>query len=203
MVLGTAAYMAPEQAKGKPVDKRADIWAFGVVLYELSTGKRLFKGDDVSDVLASVLKDTPDFDAVPSRLRPLLQACLERDPKKRLRDIADASLIGPVNLAAATPGNESISRRWMWLAITATFAIAAIAFAALYFTQPVAAPAGLTRFAIEPPPGYRFNNTRGGAPQFAFSPDGSSIVFTANPLDDPNSPNTLWITPFPRMDNDS
>ena len=65
MILGTAAYMAPEQAKGKPVDKRADIWACGVVLYELATGKRLFKGEDVSDILASVLKEQPDFDAVP------------------------------------------------------------------------------------------------------------------------------------------
>ena len=96
MILGTAAYMSPEQAKGRPVDKRADIWAFGVVLYEMLTGQRAFTGDDVSDLLVSVLRDTPDFSALPSatpvRLRQLLLRCLEKDPKLRLRDIGEARL---------------------------------------------------------------------------------------------------------------
>jgi Tol biopolymer transport system component len=94
MIIGTAAYMSPEQARGRAVDKRADIWAFGAVLYEMLTGARAFKGDDVSDTLASVLKDTPDLAAMPSttpmRLRNLVQRCLERDIKMRLRDIGEA-----------------------------------------------------------------------------------------------------------------
>ena len=96
MILGTAAYMSPEQARGKPVDKRADIWAFGVVLYEMLTGKRLFDGETVTDVLAAVLKTEPDWGALPSTTPPavvhLLRRCLERDPKRRLRDIGDARL---------------------------------------------------------------------------------------------------------------
>jgi serine/threonine-protein kinase len=91
MILGTAAYMAPEQAKGKSVDKRADIWAFGVVLYELRTGERLFKGEDVADILAQVLTKEPPLEHVPVKASRLLRRCLEKDPKKRLRDIGDAS----------------------------------------------------------------------------------------------------------------
>ena len=94
VILGTAAYMSPEQARGRTVDKRADIWAFGVVLYEMLTGQRAFRGDDISETLASVLKDTPSFDALPDstplRLKRLLERCLERDPKTRLRDIGEA-----------------------------------------------------------------------------------------------------------------
>ena len=96
MILGTAAYMSPEQAKGKPVDCRADIWAFGVVLFEMLTSRRAFDGDDVSDVLASVLKTEPDWTALPAHLpapvRRLLGRCLEKDPKRRLRDIREGML---------------------------------------------------------------------------------------------------------------
>ncbi|MEN3338576.1 MAG: eukaryotic-like serine/threonine-protein kinase [Acidobacteriota bacterium] len=94
MVLGTAAYMSPEQARGYPADKRADIWAFGVVVFEMLSGRRLFTGDTISDTLASVLKTEPDWHLLPStldtRLRALLRWCLEKDPKRRLRDIGDA-----------------------------------------------------------------------------------------------------------------
>src|ERR1700687_4316547 len=93
VILGTAAYMAPEQARGKVVDKRADIWSFGVVLYELLTGERLFKGDDISEILAGVIKEKPDLSAVPARVKPLLERCLEKDPAKRLRDIGDVELL--------------------------------------------------------------------------------------------------------------
>src|SRR3954463_12162138 len=90
LILGTAAYMSPEQARGKPVDRRADIWAFGVVLFEMLAGRRLFAGETVSDTLAHVLTRQPDFDEVPAEVRPLLRRCLERDPKQRLRHIGDA-----------------------------------------------------------------------------------------------------------------
>jgi Tol biopolymer transport system component len=89
-ILGTAAYMAPEQARGKPVDKRADIWAFGIVLYEMLTGRRAFHGEDVSSVLAAVIQSEPRWDGVPAEVRRLLESCLEKDPRKRLRDIGDA-----------------------------------------------------------------------------------------------------------------
>ena len=82
--------MSPEQARGKPVDKRTDIWAFGVVLYELLTGERLFKGEDASETLAQVLTKQPDFARAPAKARRLLRECLEKDPKARLRDIGDA-----------------------------------------------------------------------------------------------------------------
>ena len=94
MILGTAAYMSPEQARGKTVDKRADIWAFGVVLYEMLSGTRLFDGESVSDVLAAVLTREPDWNALPASTPPgvlrLLHHCLEREPRRRLHDIADA-----------------------------------------------------------------------------------------------------------------
>src|SRR5262252_3619760 len=85
MILGTAAYMAPEQARGKAVDRRADIWAFGVVLYEMLTGEQLFQGETVSDTLAAVLTREPDLTRVPVKVRRLLQLCLQKDPKQRLQ----------------------------------------------------------------------------------------------------------------------
>ena len=106
LILGTAAYMSPEQARGKPLDKRSDIWSFGVVLFELLTGERLFIGETVSDVLASVLKTDLDFRMLPREtpvpVRRLLRRCLERDPKQRLRDIGDAR----IEIDAAVAGEE-------------------------------------------------------------------------------------------------
>ncbi|MBK5299175.1 MAG: serine/threonine protein kinase [Vicinamibacteria bacterium] len=96
VILGTAAYMAPEQARGAAVDKRADIWAFGAVLFEMLTGKRLFVGDSVVDVLGAVTREPIDFvrlpPGTPSPLRELVSRCLERNPRNRLRDIGDARL---------------------------------------------------------------------------------------------------------------
>jgi serine/threonine protein kinase len=96
MILGTAAYMAPEQARGKAVDRRADIWAFGAVLYEMLSGRRAFEGDDISITLASVLKDEPKWTELPADLPPaitrLLRRCLEKDPRRRLSAIGDARL---------------------------------------------------------------------------------------------------------------
>jgi len=96
VILGTAAYMSPEQARGKPVDKRTDIWAFGCVLYEMLTDKRAFAGDEVSDTLAFIITKEPDWNALPAStppaIRRLLGRCLEKDPKERLRDVADARI---------------------------------------------------------------------------------------------------------------
>src|SRR5207248_7089233 len=94
VILGTAAYMSPEQARGKTVDKRADIWAFGVVLFEMLSGRRAFEGETISDVLAKVIEREPDWSALPgatpTRLRALLRRALKKEPKARLRDIGDA-----------------------------------------------------------------------------------------------------------------
>src|SRR5262249_7438964 len=87
IILGTAAYMSPEQARGKPVDKRADIWSWGVVLYEMLTGEPMFKGDDAAETLAAVIHKQPDLEQVPVKVRRLLGECLQKNPKLRLRDI--------------------------------------------------------------------------------------------------------------------
>ena len=96
MVLGTAAYMAPEQAKGLTVDKRADIWAYGAVLFEMLTGRKLFDAGDLSEMLASVLVKDPDISSigshVPAHIRSVVRQCLVKDPKERLRDIGDVRL---------------------------------------------------------------------------------------------------------------
>ena len=93
VILGTAAYMAPEQVMGKSVDQRADIWAFGVVLYELLAGRRPFQGDGPPQIMAAVIRDEPDLTAIPARARPLIEHCLQKDPRKRLRHIGDTALL--------------------------------------------------------------------------------------------------------------
>src|SRR5204862_6400919 len=109
MILGTAAYMSPEQARGKVVDKRTDIWAFGVVLYEMLTGRRLFHGETVPDILVAVLNSEPDWAALPagSPVR-LLRRCLEKDPKKRLRDIGD---VFPLEVGEKGAGVDTAPRQ--------------------------------------------------------------------------------------------
>ena len=109
MILGTAAYMAPEQAKGRPADKRSDIWAFGCVLYEMLTGKRPFDGEDVSDTLANVLKIEPDWSALPSEIPPaipiLLQSCLTKDRRRRVADISTALFVLEKAASLAAPAS--------------------------------------------------------------------------------------------------
>ena len=118
VILGTAAYMAPEQARGKVVDKRADIWAFGVVLYEMLTGRRAFEGEDVSSIMAAVIQSEPRWDGVPASVRRLLESCLEKDPKKRLRDIGDVWKLLGDQPAVPTPNADAASlagqpRHWL------------------------------------------------------------------------------------------
>jgi len=93
MIMGTAAYMSPAQARGRAVDRRADVWAFGVVFYEMLTGERLFSGETVSDTIAAVLTKEPGLGRVPARWRRLIGKCIEKDPRKRLRDIGDVWLL--------------------------------------------------------------------------------------------------------------
>jgi serine/threonine-protein kinase len=136
VILGTAAYMAPEQAKGRPVDKRADIWGFGVLLYEMLTGRRAFDGEDVSDTLAAVLTREPDLSALPAGTPPsivsLMRRCLERDPKRRLRDIGEARLAleaPAVAVPAAVPDPAPLPARAVSTRSTAVWRLVAAALA--------------------------------------------------------------------------
>jgi Tol biopolymer transport system component/predicted Ser/Thr protein kinase len=174
VIMGTAGYMSPEQARGKPVDKRADIWAFGVVLYEMLTGRPLFAGDTVTDILASVVKDAPELDLLPAGTQPhirrLLKRCLRKDPALRLRDIGEAriALDEPAEAPAAPPPATAPSRPYAWIAA----GVLAIALAAvMLWNRPAAAP--------PLPPLLRFEAdtmlSRGR--DMAISPDGSRIVY--------------------------
>lgn len=163
-ILGTAAYMSPEQARGRNVDKRADIWTFGVVLYELLTGVRLFAGGDAMETLGAVIHKEPDLSAVPEKARPLLRACLEKDPKKRLRDIGDAPrLLSQSAAPAAARGGFN----WGWAA-AGVLGIAAAALALVHSggTSPAA---DVMRFTVSLPssvvPGF-----------LAISPDGRKLA---------------------------
>ena len=172
IILGTAAYMSPEQARGKTVDKRADIWSFGVVLYEMVTSKNLFAGEDLTDTLASVVKVDPDISDAPSELHPLLKKCLEKDPRKRLRDISGVDLLLDLGRAkAAVHGevlstSEARSKKWLWPAVSAILAVIAISVSFVHFQEP--APVQQTlRYQI-PTQSLRF---------LTVSPDGRHLAY--------------------------
>jgi serine/threonine protein kinase len=168
MILGTASYMSPEQARGKAVDKRADIWAFGVVLFELLTGKRLFDGETVSDTLAAVLKTEPDLNQVPAKVRRLLEACLQKDPKQRLQAIGDWRLVLTDMHPQAAPAPKS---KLPW-AVATVFALAFGALAFVHFREKVPVMEEM-RFQIQAPE----NATLG--PLLKLSPDGHKLAFSA------------------------
>jgi Tol biopolymer transport system component len=194
VIMGTAAYMSPEQARGAAADKRSDIWSFGVVLYEMLTGSQLFGGATVSDSLAAVLKTDPDWSALPSNTSPairrLLRRCLERDRDRRLADIADARLEIDEALAAPAPATApSMAVRGRgWMAAFGLAALAALALAFVHFRE--ASPeAPVLRSTILPPESteWDFSNGR-GLP--ALSPDGRRIVFGARTTDGKSQ---LWV----------
>ena len=175
MILGTAAYMSPEQAAGKPVDKRADIWAYGVVLWEMLTGERLFAGETISHTLAAVLKDEPDWNRVPVKVRRLLQRCLQKDPKKRLRDIMDGMALLDEDLAREIARPSAAARsRWPWV-VAAAACLMAATLAFVHFREKAPARPEVARFQIRLPDKVAF--TPGSTP--ALSPDGRHLAFTA------------------------
>jgi Tol biopolymer transport system component len=192
VILGTAAYMSPEQARGKSIDKRADIWAFGVVLYELLTGKRLFQGEDVSHTMAAVIMQEPQLDAIPAPVKHMLKACLEKDPKKRLRDIGDvwrlmeqSESTAPAPAAAATSRSRLGLLGWI-LAGLVSLALAGLA--AIHFREAVTeAPSLRTSLLAPPATEFDFNQ---GAGLLSLSPDGKKIVFGAHSAD---GKNLLWV----------
>jgi serine/threonine-protein kinase len=196
VILGTAAYMSPEQARGKAVDKRCDIWAFGVILFEMLTGRSLFAGETVSDTLAGVLKTEPDWDSLPPETPPrivrLLRRCLERDPRKRLRDMGDARILitevmegrheeaapaaaGPV--AAPRPARP-------WLAAVLLVAGLAGGAAIGWTLRPAPPEPEVRRFLIPIP--------EGNLEDAVISPDGRHLAYV---LDD-----ELWIRAMDRIE---
>ena len=181
MIMGTAAYMAPEQARGKVVDKRADIWAFGVIVFEMLTGKALYAADSVADTIAAILSKTPDWSQLPPELRPLVQASLESDPRRRLRDIGDAfRLVG----RTTTQTEKQAPRRVPLVAMAVMTALAA-ALAIVGWWRPTPSPAA---------PEMRLQLTlpAGAQPDFgvSLSPDGRRIGFTVTKE---NGSRTAWI----------
>ena len=180
LILGTAAYMSPEQARAQPVDKRTDIWAFGVVLFEMLTGRALFSGDTVTDVLASVVTRDPDWTTLPARtpagVRQLLLRCLEKDRTRRLRDIGDARLL--LDASAETPLTRpaAASHRLIWTSIAlAVLLIAAMGVIVRLTSRPAA---GVTRFDIGTPTGAFLRLDE--QPAIAISPDGQTVAFVAS-----------------------
>jgi Tol biopolymer transport system component/predicted Ser/Thr protein kinase len=169
-ILGTVAYMSPEQAQGKPVDKRADIWAFGVVLYEMLTGRRMFQGETVSDTLAAVLTKEPEWERVSAKVQRLLKRCLEKDPQKRLRDISGVGLL----LEETPQGMAQRHSRVPW-AVAAALAVGllGVSWIAWRATRPVDRP--LMRFSADLGP----EAVEGPRITAAISPDDTRLAFVA------------------------
>ena len=211
VILGTAAYMSPEQARGKPVDKRADVWSFGVLLWEMLTGRSLFAGDTVTDVIAAVVTREPDLDALPRAtpraVRRLLSRCLRKDPRTRLPDMGAARLelqeaIAGTSAEAEAPAalDEEAVRaerrgrtreRWAWAAVALLAGGLAAGFAFVHLTQvPAPRPAG--RFVVEAPEGWTFVDFGWPVP----SPDGRQIVFRAVRSGATDPTVMLWTRPL-------
>jgi serine/threonine-protein kinase len=193
MVIGTAAYMAPEQAKGKIVDKRADVWAFGAVFYEMLTGRKPFTGDDVSTTLARVIEREPDWDALPSNLSPVLctylRRCLAKEPKQRIPDIADMRLAMEGAFETTSVGTRiesgdeptlSLWQRPLPAAMAALVLVAATGLAVWTVTRPDVIPAEPVRFVIGPSEIVSLGG-HPSLPDLVISPDGSRIAYNTLP----------------------
>ena len=208
IILGTAAYMSPEQARGRPVDKRADVWAFGAVLYEMLTGRRAFDAEDTSDTLALVLTKEPDWAALPAStpaaIRRLLRRCLARDPKRRLPDIAVARLeidetlaTPPGDSAIVGPNHADVPRAgWHWMVpVGAGVVLATVAAAGTAWVvgRPTSTSPPVARFGISLPAAQpiaiSFNDR-----DLALSPDGTHLVYTAG------AESQLMVRAFDRLD---
>jgi len=207
VILGTAAYMSPEQARGRPVDRRSDIWSFGCVLYECLTGVQLFRGETVSDSLAAILRKDPDWSTLPAGtpplLRLLLRRCLTRDPAKRLQDAGDArielvaaiddphgttlGLPGPGGVATGE-GGAGKGTPWLPWAVAVLGVVAAAIFAFRDLTTKPDAPAFTRRLRLDVPGATGFGDLRAAPP--VISPDGRKVVFGVT---GDNGVHNLWM----------
>jgi Tol biopolymer transport system component len=214
IILGTAAYMAPEQARGKAADRRADIWAFGVILFELISGTRAFDGETISDVLAKVIEREPDWSRLPSSTPPslgaLLRRCLRKDPKMRLQAIGDARLElqelidGRETAVALADPPAAGGARTLWIGLLTgsaiTLAIVMMVLLGLSYRVSAPEPAMTTRFTYALPEEWSVSGDQapGGATvPLSISPDGRRIAFVARTADGRNS---LWVRSLNALD---
>ena len=189
VILGTAAYMSPEQARGKSVDKRTDIWAFGCVLYELLTGNQAFDGEDITEILAAVVKTEPDWsklpEATPTTIRVLLRRCLRKDRHQRLQDATgirieiEETLADPAGAEPAAPskGIRTLGRRALILSLSIFLVGVVVASLATWNLKP-SPPQPVTRTVINLPPGQQLAGLDSG-PAVALSPDGTHLAYVA------------------------
>jgi serine/threonine protein kinase/Tol biopolymer transport system component len=187
IVLGTAAYMSPEQAKGRAIDKRTDIWALGCILYECLTGKRAFAGETIAETLGAVLKDEPDWEALPEStppvIRRLLRRCLQKDPSRRLQDAGDlrieideSQIVPQSSASVPSPTRRNLNGAFLFGVSMLILGAVIAAFALRYFKTP--APGKIVRTYFVMPEDQRFTNT--GRALVDISPDGGSFVYVAN-----------------------
>jgi len=187
VIMGTAAYMSPEQARGQEADRRADIWAFGVVLYEILTGRQLFAGLTISDTLAAVLKTEPDLAGVPAQVRPIVERCLRKDPRRRWQAIGDVRLAledGAPAAPLATLAQQRLSKL-PWV-VAAALLLALIGLAVVYFREP-SEPS--YQASLLPPEKAVFTPVTLSSGGFALSPDGRALAFVATQ----DNRTLLWI----------
>ena len=186
VILGTAAYMSPEQVRGKAVDKRADIWAFGCVLYEMLTGRQAFSGEETTDILASIVQGEPKWDALPAstpaKIRQLLVRCLTKDPARRLRDIGDGRIeIDDARHSPAEPERKRHLPLWLRWAIAAGVVLIAAAIGFSGWMQSSSSRdrslGPSIRFSISPPKGWHIMEAP-IAQEIAISPDNKHVAFT-------------------------
>ena len=194
MIMGTAGYMSPEQAAGQTVDRRADIWAFGVVIWEMLTGQRLFTGDNIAHILADVLRAPVDFEKLPAEtprvIRDLLRRCLDRDVKNRLQWIGEARiaiqnyLANPTSAPDGKQSNPSRSwLRWLWPGVAALFLLTTFGVSFIHFRE---APEQTLRSAITLPENSTVHS-------FAISPDGRTLVIAARSTENASSGCVPWM----------
>jgi eukaryotic-like serine/threonine-protein kinase len=210
-IMGTAAYMSPEQARGQPVDKRTDIWAFGCVLYEMLTGRLSFAGKTFSDTIVAILEREPDWQnlpaSTPAHIRRLLRRCLDKDPRRRFRDIGDVAIeLAPDQSGDQAAASDGLARRkpspWALALAGLGLVAATAAVAAFVLSRPAASTTPVipaVRFSIPPPPGVTFG---GGVPDvettyLALSPDGSQLAFVAAVSPGPTQ---IWIRPLSSLE---
>ena len=208
VILGTAAYMSPEQAKAKPADRRADIWAFGVVLYEMLTGEQLYTGETAAETLASVIKETPDISklppATPPAIRNLVARCLEKDPRQRLQHIGEARIaIERAGESVAAPASVTQPRKPVaWMALSGVLLAGLAAFALAYFLESPRSQTPAVRFSLDMPDNWtlaqRLGPTGGSPAPVTVSPDGRYFAFVATKSD--GSTQQLWVRSLDALD---
>jgi serine/threonine protein kinase len=197
VILGTAAYMSPEQAKGKPLDRRTDIWSFGVMLYEMATGERLFKGEDQAEVLAEVIKEEPSLDAVPLQLRRVIARCIRKDKNKRWYSMDDVrfALDEPEQASSASITEQATPVKASWALrgwiVAGALAACLVVLAWTHFREkPEERP--LLRLDVDLGADVALPLPVRNASAIAISPDGTRIVYCVQPID-PSAASTLYV----------